>query len=37
MATHPFRSLNESGANPEQFAALFAPDVTLHSPILRPF
>ncbi len=34
MTTHSFRSLNESGASPEQFTALFAPDVTFHSPIL---
>jgi len=34
MITHPFRAANVSGASPEQFAALFAPDVTFHTPIL---
>jgi len=34
MVTHPFRAASESGASPEQFAALFAPDVTFHTPIL---
>jgi hypothetical protein len=34
MSTHPFRAASESGASPEQFAALFAPDVTFHTPIL---
>src|SRR6266545_6871535 len=34
MVTHPFRAANLSGASPAQFAALFAPFVTLHPPIL---
>ena len=34
MVTHPFRAASESGASPEQFGALFAPDVTFHTPIL---
>jgi hypothetical protein len=34
MVMHPFRAANESGASPEQFAALFAPDVAFHTPIL---
>jgi len=34
MVTHPFRAANMSGASPAQFAALFAPDVSFHTPIL---
>jgi len=34
MFTHPFSAANVSAASPEQFAALFAPDVTFHTPIL---
>jgi hypothetical protein len=34
MVMHPFRAANVSGASPAQFAALFAPDVTFHTPIL---
>ncbi len=34
MSHHPFRVANEGSAGPEQFAALFAPDVTFHTPIL---
>src|SRR5262245_42331922 len=34
MFTHPFATANVSGARPEQFEALFAADVTFHTPIL---
>ncbi len=34
MFTHPFSAANLSAASPAQFAALFAPDVTFHTPIL---
>lgn len=34
MSHHPFRVGSASGASSEQFATLFAPDVTFHSPIL---
>lgn len=34
MVTHPFGTANLSGASPEQFAALFAADVSFHTPIL---
>ena len=32
---HPFRAAIENGASPEEFAALFASDVTFHTPILE--
>ncbi len=35
VTTHPFGTAIENGATPEQFAALFASDVTLHVPILE--
>ncbi len=34
MTIHPFRAAVENGADPEQWAALFAPDVIFHTPIL---
>ena len=34
MPHHPFRLLLEKGASAEEFAALLAPDVILHSPLV---